>query len=1212
MSALSGKHQTRASLRPLRDPLREAGRGVAAIPAEESCFLAHRPITLWQLALARPTLVGSWANACLLFYHSLCRLTADSRFLPVTNTSGVHTPMDCMHPLVEVLPSEMGMPAWQHIVLAAVALVTTDMKAKVTSSVDCCFSEPWIHELSPRPFPEGNAKDAAVSKEAESADKHADRWLECGHDASNALTSCRAAFRTNLGVKLLREIPYLSALRGWGAHEVVGVAGRSWHSAIGSSVDPAVDLAVNNSLRALWTRRWCRAGSVTANLEVVSAGTAHRPGTNRVRQRRSATSEACRTGVRNAAPAGEAFATRAAWSSVQVPIHQFNNISSLANLGIEPNIGESSDGEIFGYGLGSRSFFDRIRGAKEQVGFRGNGPLPLAAKLAELIWLWSTVRLAVARTSRPSTLRRSRGGQRHRLGRPVHHVYEEKKATAVRTAIKQFDIALCEATLSDRITALEEQLSALQSSRQASFAKLEKYRTYFDSSLWSLFEGAKKQASKESAAIREDFFAALLELREDTLEALGGVHERVDHILQQRLPALHTDIDILSARLQILEGCPEPTDSDAPMEPDEASLQDAVVEREDGRDDSSPALCFCFAVGAGRAQVEASASTVLYACGQVCSVSYGTLARMHVPDLLFALLAIMRSTPRSPDDLFVDDLLQAADAFAPAKDYSFPPEPPRVMPGKFALPTRPANSTARVTLQNDVHAKLRAKGLLLWRQLVLLLSPLSSALQEILESASSEALLSQLVSSVADTTLVRYVQSCLQYFALLQDLGFDASRISQVQAYDVMIQLYRSPEDEEEVPTSCFPLNTLKALRWMVKVATISFPDLYTGLFHSVAHQRNEADRRESVPLPLDFVAYLEFCLLSNAFPELQLNIGALLVMIWGSLRFSDAMHVKWGSLLYEQEVGRGISFRTKTSERGAPFGVVGVGLIGPWFSSWLALLKNEWGRIGNVAGHVEPDALLFHSSDDELFVPMTYGEGLATLRHLLWQWNKLSKAQVENFTLHSCKTTLLSWANQLCISEARRAVQGHHRHSSARLYSRDDVFGALTLQKELLLAIRQGWRPLCPQHRGGQVPLHEPALENRSVSFADPCFAIPGGPPSFDHASQLCPTVDVDADLAGDTFTAASGSALLSAPEKAATLPVHSSGDQGSPEELLFIITAKTIHKAVVCSELDRCTTFQGVHLKPACGCIVSVFQVVHFAPTGKKLCRHKACLEL
>ena len=133
---------------------------------------------------------------------------------------------------------------------------------------------------------------------------------------------------------------------------------------------------------------------------------------------------------------------------------------------------------------------------------------------------------------------------------------------------------------------------------------------------------------------------------------------------------------------------------------------------------------------------------------------------------------------------------------------------------------------ARVTLQSEVHDNARAKGLLLWQRLVLLIAPLSATLQEILESSASRSLLSQLVASVADTTLIRYVQSCLQYFALLRDLGFDACSISQVQAYDVMIQLYRSPEDEEEVPTSCFPLNTLKALRWMSKVASISFPDL--------------------------------------------------------------------------------------------------------------------------------------------------------------------------------------------------------------------------------------------------------------------------------------------------------------------------------------------------------------------------------------------------
>ena len=376
------------------------------------------------------------------------------------------------------------------------------------------------------------------------------------------------------------------------------------------------------------------------------------------------------------------------------------------------------------------------------------------------------------------------------------------------------------------------------------------------------------------------------------------------------------------------------------------------------------------------------------------------------------------------------------------------------------MPSRSSDAESRITLQNDLHAASREKGLQLWHRLVLLIAPLSATLQEILHSTSSRHLLSQLVTSVADTTLLRYVQCCLQYFAMLGDLGLDMKSLSQVQAYDVMIQLYRLPEDEEEIPNSCFPLNTLKALRWMVKVTAVGFPDLYSGLFHSVAHNRNEADRRESTPLPLHFVAYLGHALLSETFPNLRFAMGSLLVMIWGSLRFSDALHVRWGTLNYEQGVGRGISFRTKTSVRGAPFGVQGCGLYGPWFAKWLALLKKEWGRIAGVVGPVEPDALLFHSGEEELYVPMTYGECLATLRHLLSAWGQFSVDKIGNFTLHSCKTTLLSWANQLCLSEELRTVQGHHRQNSARLYSRDDVFGALTLQRRLLSAIQSGWRP--------------------------------------------------------------------------------------------------------------------------------------------------------
>ncbi len=60
------------------------------------------------------------------------------------------------------------------------------------------------------------------------------------------------------------------------------------------------------------------------------------------------------------------------------------------------------------------------------------------------------------------------------------------------------------------------------------------------------------------------------------------------------------------------------------------------------------------------------------------------------------------------------------------------------------------------------------------------------------------------------------------------------------------------------------------------------------------------------------------------------------------------------------------------------------------------------------------------------------------------------SRALATMYGLH-VKVYLLSWAKQLVIEERKCADQGHHRQQpgrqSIRLYSRDDVWGALMLQ---------------------------------------------------------------------------------------------------------------------------------------------------------------------
>ena len=56
----------------------------------------------------------------------------------------------------------------------------------------------------------------------------------------------------------------------------------------------------------------------------------------------------------------------------------------------------------------------------------------------------------------------------------------------------------------------EERLSALENARQIPRALLDEYRTYFDSSLWGLFQRATKDAKAECDTVREDFHKAYL------------------------------------------------------------------------------------------------------------------------------------------------------------------------------------------------------------------------------------------------------------------------------------------------------------------------------------------------------------------------------------------------------------------------------------------------------------------------------------------------------------------------------------------------------------------------------------------------------------------------------------------------------------------------------------------------------------------------------
>ena len=161
---------------------------------------------------------------------------------------------------------------------------------------------------------------------------------------------------------------------------------------------------------------------------------------------------------------------------------------------------------------------------------------------------------------------------------------------------------------------------------------------------------------------------------------------------------------------------------------------------------------------------------------------------------------------------------------------------------------------------------------------------------------------------------------------------------------------------------------------------------------------------------------------------------------------------------------------------------------------------------------------------DETVISPMTYAEALRTLRSLI-QCPCRSETPDGivgiNFTMHSMKSTFLAWAIQVDgISEDMRLVQGHHRgKTNLKIYSRDDVFLQLKLQRILLDAIQKGFRPSIAQHRGSQSPLVEPPvdLESFSKSWQLPTWKMFNFTQEQQPKTSTDPLQDLELDVSDD-----------------------------------------------------------------------------------------------
>ena len=230
--------------------------------------------------------------------------------------------------------------------------------------------------------------------------------------------------------------------------------------------------------------------------------------------------------------------------------------------------------------------------------------------------------------------------------------------------------------------------------------------------------------------------------------------------------------------------------------------------------------------------------------------------------------------------------------------------------------------------------------------------------------------------------------------------------------------------------------------------------------------------QKEALPLPLHVVVALEAsicCDLVSGVSADTLLVCGFLMMIWGSLRFSDAQRIDVAGLTLENGLLRGECWRTKSSSSGMPFGILTMGICHNWSGAVAAVIEQMAGC----------DFLLCGRAGQ----PPSFACTLLNFRRLLVQRAQVPVEMVSSYTLHSMKATGLSWALQVGVDAVSRRVMGHHRakDSGERMagrYSRDDVLLGLRAQLKILRAIRQGWCPLTPQGRGGKTPVKEAGID--------------------------------------------------------------------------------------------------------------------------------------
>ena len=267
-------------------------------------------------------------------------------------------------------------------------------------------------------------------------------------------------------------------------------------------------------------------------------------------------------------------------------------------------------------------------------------------------------------------------------------------------------------------------------------------------------------------------------------------------------------------------------------------------------------------------------------------------------------------------------------------------------------------------------------------------------------------------------------------------------------------------------------------ITWMGSRLKMNVPDMadpqVVALETGIIEIRGK-ELKEAVPVPLLLVGLCELYLEEHLLTEVvvSLLLGWVLCMIYASLRFSDAVHVKTSTLELRNEGLFGVAWQTKVERkrRGTKFAVPTGGLRSTtWLGSWFTLFQD---RLGSDRDFWMFDIVNRHKFAEK---PIAYDHGLKWVKYSFdlvvlhsFRSGEINDAQLQelkqiilSITWHSMRVTLLDEAVHREKHSEAIAIQANWSSGNEMVlkYTRNRREVPLKMISSMITEIKNEWKP--------------------------------------------------------------------------------------------------------------------------------------------------------